>query len=295
MRGLLLLLFFSQAGWSTPDLSKAIQIDVEKYELSNGLTVLLAEDHSVPMVSYHQWFRVGSKDEDAGRTGLAHFFEHMMFKGTPKHSKEFFGQELASKGAEFNAFTSDDYTGYYIEIPKDHLKLAIDIESDRMRNLTLDPKDVNSEREVVKEERRMRYDNQPEGVIRESLDEMMFKNLPYRWPVIGSMEDLNQASNADLRAFYKRYYSPNNAVVVVAGDFSKDDSQSLDQAVLRRYSVRANQSQIISGRVGSAEVAAENCREERASADYFERLSCAAGVEQRHLRARSHRGHSRPR
>ena len=147
----------------------------------------------------------------------------MMFKGTAKHSKDVFGQSLASKGAEFNAFTNSDYTGYYIEIPKDHLRLAIDIESDRMRNLLLDPKDVISEREVVKEERRMRYDNLPEGVIRETLNEMMFRNLPYRWPVIGSMEDLNQASNADLRAFYKRYYSPNNAVVVVAGDFNKEE------------------------------------------------------------------------
>ncbi len=212
------LLFSSMAVAATaPDLEKAIQIPVEKYQLSNGLTVLLNEDHSVPLVSYQQWFRVGSKDEEPGRTGLAHFFEHMMFKGTAKYSKDVFGQVLGPKGADFNAFTTADYTGYYITLPREHLQLAISIESDRMRNLLLDPKDVSSEREVVKEERRMRYDNQPEGVIRETLDEMMFKNLPYRWPVIGSMADLNMASNADLRAFYKRYYSPNDAVVVVSG------------------------------------------------------------------------------
>lgn len=224
MRLFLLVLCVLAAGraHAVPDLTKAIQLDVEKYELSNGLTVLLHEDHAVPLVAYHQWFRVGSKDEDKGRTGLAHFFEHMMFKGTAKHPKEMFGSELASRGAEFNAFTNDDYTGYYIEIPKQHLQLVMDIESDRMRGLLLDTKDVVSEREVVKEERRMRYDNQPEGVIRETLNQMIFKNLPYQWPVIGSMEDLNQASMADLRAFYKRYYSPNNAVVVVAGDFDKE-------------------------------------------------------------------------
>src|ERR1700722_11390972 len=103
--------------WSASDLDKAIQLNVDKYQLPNGLTVLLHEDHSVPLVSYHQWFRVGSKDEDMGRTGLAHFFEHMMFKGTAKHPKETFGTELSSRGADFNAFTNSDYTGYYIEIP----------------------------------------------------------------------------------------------------------------------------------------------------------------------------------
>lgn len=202
-----------------PDLTKAIQLHVEKYQLPNGLTVLLQEDHSVPLVTYQQWFRVGSKDEDQGRTGLAHFFEHMMFKGSAQYSKDVFAHVLPSKGAEFNAFTTSDYTGYHITLPKEHLKLAIGLEADRMRHLLLDPKDVQSEREVVKEERRMRYDNQPEGVIHETMDSMLYRHLPYRWPTIGSMEDLNQASMADLHAFYQRYYSPNNAVVVVAGDF----------------------------------------------------------------------------
>jgi len=213
------VLFTGVSAAATPDLSQAIHLDVDKYQLNNGLTVLLQEDHAVPMISYHTWYRVGSKDEDHGRTGLAHFFEHMMYKGTPKYSKETYAEELQSRGADYNAFTTADYTGFYVEGPKDTLPLIISMESDRMRNLALKPDDVNSEREVVKEEKRMSFDNRPEGVITESLDEMMFRNLPYRWPVIGSMEDLNQASMADLRAFYKRYYSPNNAVIVVAGDF----------------------------------------------------------------------------
>jgi zinc protease len=224
------LLFFlvSSLAWATtptpqPDLTKAIQLKVDKYQLPNGLTVLLQEDHSVPLVTYQQWFRVGSKDEETGHTGLAHFFEHMMFKGSTHYSKDVFAHELPSKGAEFNAFTSSDYTGYHITLPRESLKLAIALEADRMRNLLLDPNDVKSEREVVKEERRMRYDNQPEGIIHETMDSLLYRNLPYRWPTIGSMEDLNKASMDDLHAFYKRYYSPNNAVVVVAGDFNPAD------------------------------------------------------------------------
>jgi len=224
MRILLLFSLFSSLAWAaTPDLKQAIQLKVEKYQLPNGLTVLLQEDHSVPLVTYQQWFRVGSKDEETGRTGLAHFFEHMMFKGSRGYPKEVFQHSLPSKGADFNAFTTADYTGYHITLPPEHLKLAISLESDRMRQLLLDPNDVKSEREVVKEERRMRYDNQPEGIIHETMDALLYRNLPYRWPVIGSMEDLNQASMEDLHAFYKRYYSPNNAVVVVAGDFDPVD------------------------------------------------------------------------
>jgi zinc protease len=227
MRTLLIALILSgsQAFALSQDLGKAIQLNVEKYQLENGLTVLLQEDHSVPLVSYQQWFRVGSKDELPGKTGLAHFFEHMMFKGTEKYSKETFGQTLAAKGAEFNAFTTADYTGYYITLPSNELKLAISIESDRMRNLLLKNSDVVSEREVVKEEKRMRYDNQPEGIIRETMSEMIYKNLPYRYMVIGSMDDLNKASQDDLHAFYKRFYSPNNAVVVIAGDFNRADTK----------------------------------------------------------------------
>lgn len=226
---LTILAFFSLicAAVTPQDLEKAIQFPVEKYQLKNGLTVLLHPDASIPSVSIQQWFRVGSKDENVGRTGLAHFFEHMMFKGTKKFPKDTWGKFLNSKGAETNAFTSDDYTGYYINAPNENLELLLQIEADRMRNLTLDPKDVNSEREVVKEERRMRYDDSIDGGIREKMNEMMFTNLPYHWLPIGSMVDLNAASNEDLRHFYKTYYSPNNAVVVLAGSFRSEDAKKL--------------------------------------------------------------------
>jgi zinc protease len=208
-------------------LEKAIQFPVEKYQLANGLTVLLSPDNSIPAVSIQTWFRVGSKDEKVGRTGLAHFFEHMMFKGTHKYPKDTWGKFLNSKGADMNAFTSNDYTGYYINAPNEHLELLLDIESDRMRNLSLDPADVNSEREVVKEERRMRYDDSIEGGIGEKMAALMYEKLPYRWQPIGSMIDLNAASMQDLHAFYKEFYSPNNAVLVIAGAFDVARAKAL--------------------------------------------------------------------
>lgn len=204
-----------------------IQIPVEKFQLENGLTVLLQPDRRIPAVSLQQWFRVGSKDEWEGRTGLAHFFEHMMFKGTDKYPQDTWGKFLNSKGADTNAFTSNDYTGYYINAPSEQLELLLDIESDRMRNLKLDPKDVNSEREVVKEERRMRYDDSIEGGMREKMAEVMFKRLPYKWLPIGFMRDLNAASMDDLHSFYKSFYSPNNAVLVIAGDIDVDRTKRL--------------------------------------------------------------------
>ncbi len=212
---------------ASAELEKAIQFNVEKYQLKNGLTVLLQNDSSIPAVSVQQWFHVGSKDEVPGRTGLAHFFEHMMFKGTKKFGPDTWGQFLNSKGAELNAFTSEDYTGYYINAPAEHLALLLEIESDRMRNLNLDPKDVSSEREVVKEERRMRTEDNIEGGIREKMGDMMFTTLPYHWQPIGSMADLNAASMDDLHKFYKTYYSPGNAVLVVAGAFKVEDAKKL--------------------------------------------------------------------
>jgi len=156
----------------------------------------------------------------------------MMFKGTKKYGKDTWGKFLNSKGADMNAFTSTDYTGYYINAPAENLDLLLDIESDRMRNLTLDPKEVSSEREVVKEERRMRYDDSVEGGIRERMAGLMYEKLPYRWLPIGSMADLNAASMEDLHAFYKQFYSPNNAVLVVAGAF---DTASVKKMIDKYY------------------------------------------------------------
>lgn len=201
------------------DVTTAIQMKVERFQLENGLTVLLHEDHSTPFINYQQWFRVGSRHEKPGLTGLAHFFEHLMFKGTTKYPGETFDRLIRANGGNSNAFTTRDFTGYYINLPSDKLELAVDIESDRMRNLVFDPKQIDSEREVVKEERRFRVDNEVFGLLEEKLWRTVFKVHPYHWPVIGSMVDLNRATIDDMREFYRINYAPNNAIVVVVGDF----------------------------------------------------------------------------
>lgn len=193
-------------------------LQVEKYTLPNGLTVILHEDHGIPMVAFHQWFRVGSSHEKPGRTGLAHFFEHLMFKGTEKWPN--IDAVVNGHGGSFNAFTSRDYTGYYAIMPSSKLDTIVDIEADRMVNLNFDVDAIEKERQVVKEERRVRLDNSPAGKLNEVLYKTVYKTSPYRWPIIGYMKDLNAATVKEFRDFYGQYYAPNNAVVVVVGAFS---------------------------------------------------------------------------
>lgn len=214
---------------ANPDQPKTVKINfeeqlrnnlkVEKFTLKNGLRVLLHVDHTIPVIVYNQWFKVGSVDEKEGRTGLAHFFEHLMFKGTPRISGKDYEQMIHANGGANNAFTTRDYTGYYTYLPSDKLKMVIDIESDRMQNLLFNEKEINSEREVVKEERRMRYENDIFGALNELLYKTVYKTSQYRWPVIGYMADLNATSVAELKDFYRLHYAPNNAVVVIAGSF----------------------------------------------------------------------------
>ena len=198
-----------------------IHFDVEKLQLSNGLTVLLHEDHSVPLISYHTWFRIGSRHEQPGLTGIAHLFEHMMFKGAKKYGNKEFDQILQKHGATNNAFTSRDYTGYYINIPSGHLELVMDLESDRMQFLQITDPHLQSEREVVKEERRFRVENNIPGTINELMFLTAFQKHPYRFPIIGLMEDLGNINIEKCKEFFKKYYAPNNAVIVIAGDFDK--------------------------------------------------------------------------
>lgn len=226
---------FAQTGAKAPEAPSGasgefgalIRFSVEKYKLPNGLTVLLHEDHSAPIITYHTWFRVGSKHEEPGYTGIAHLFEHMMFKGAKRYSGEQFDTILQSNGAVNNAFTTQDYTGYYENLPSSKLELVMDIESDRMENLRITAEKLASEREVVKEERRFRVDNNPAGMLRESLMGTSFKVHPYRWPVIGYMTDLNNITIEKANEFYRTYYAPNNAVLVIAGDFSSDEAKRL--------------------------------------------------------------------
>jgi zinc protease len=193
---------------------------VARYTLSNGLTILLLADRSAPVVSYHTWFKVGSRHEKPGKTGLAHLFEHLMFNETESLKAGEFDKKLEESGAESNAATWVDWTYYHEAVPKDRLGLVIKLESDRMHNLVLRDAQVGSEKEVVANERRYRVDDDVEGAASELLYKTAFETHGYHWPTIGWMEDIQGFSPEDCTAFYKTYYAPNNATVVVVGDFN---------------------------------------------------------------------------
>lgn len=187
--------------------------------LDNGLRVLLLEDHRSPIVSFQVWYRVGSRNEQRGATGIAHFLEHLMFKGTPTRGPKQFARLVEENGGQDNAFTSQDVTSYFVDVAADKLDLVIDLEADRMQNLLLDPKEITSEREVVIEERRTRTEDDPGGFLGEEVGSIAFKAHPYGSPIIGWMEDIKRITPAEIRAFYKTYYVPNNAMVVAVGAF----------------------------------------------------------------------------
>jgi zinc protease len=187
--------------------------------LPNGLRVLLLEDHRSPIVSFQVWYRVGSRNEQRGATGIAHFLEHMMFKGTPTHGARQFARLIEENGGRDNAFTSKDVTSYFVDIAADKLDLVIELEADRMHNLLLDPKEINSEREVIIEERRTRTEDDPGGFLGEEVSSIAFKAHPYGVPIIGWVEDIKRITPEEIRAFYRTYYAPNNAIVVAVGDF----------------------------------------------------------------------------
>jgi len=199
--------------------------------LPNGLRVILSEDHSTPIVHVAVWYHVGSRDERPGRTGFAHLFEHMMFKGSKNVQPESHTSIIASIGGRSNAYTQEDATVFWETLPSQYLPLALWLEADRMATLRVDRDAFDKEREVVKEERRLRVDNQPYGRLNEILFDRAFTMHPYRHPTIGSMKDLEAASLQDVRDFHDTYYVPENAVVTVVGDF--DPAQAMELA--RQY------------------------------------------------------------
>lgn len=216
------------ANWTQPQL-EAINLDfkIDKFVLDNGLTVLVHTNKRVPLISLQTWFRVGSIDETPGETGLAHLFEHMMFKGTEKYPKDKFQSLIEANGMVNNAFTTHDYTGYYELLPSNKIDVVFDVESDRMKNLTFSEADFKSEVDVVKDERRLRIDNQPLGVLRETVYSTVFKQHPAKWPVIGYMKDLESMKFQAAKDFHQRFYGPNNAVLVVAGNVSLSEVKTL--------------------------------------------------------------------
>ena len=201
------------------------RIQFEKYKLPNGLEVILHEDHSTPIVAVDTWYHVGSGDEQVGRTGFAHLFEHIMFMGSQHVPVGAFDQMLEAAGADNNGSTTEDRTNYYETLPSNALALALWLDADRMGFLlpTMDLAKVNLQRDVVKNERRQRVDNQPYGRADETILAALYpKSHPYSWPVIGSMADLSAASLADVQNFFRTYYAPNNATLTIAGDFNPD-------------------------------------------------------------------------
>src|SRR6187200_1972007 len=187
--------------------------------LPNGLRVILSEDHSTPIVHVALWYHVGSKNERPGRTGFAHLFEHMMFKGSKNVDPEAHTSFISSVGGQTNAYTTDDETVFWETVPAQYMPLAMWLEADRMASLRINESTFTNEREVVKEERRMRVDNQPYGRLNEIIYDHAFKVHPYKHPTIGSMADLEAASIADVREFHETFYVPENATVAIVGDF----------------------------------------------------------------------------
>ena len=191
--------------------------------LDDGLRVIVMEDHSTPVVAVQMWFHVGSKDDAPDAKGMAHLFEHLMFRGTAKYGPGKFDELLDGVGAHNNAETGEDTTAFVEQLPADQLDLALMLEADRMRNLAFDPKTFDPERKVVEEEHRQTWDDDPTARAYEAFRELAFTTSPYRWTPIGTIEDLEKITIADAKAFYDRFYQPNDAVLVVVGDEKTDE------------------------------------------------------------------------
>ena len=203
----------------------AQQIKFEEYDLPNGLHVILHQDNSAPVVTTGVMYHVSAKDEAKGRTGFAHFFEHLLFEGTPNIKRGEWFKIVSSNGGSNNANTTNDRTYYFETFPSNNQQLGLWMEAERMRHGIVNQVGVDTQREVVKEEKRLRMDNQPYGNLLNSILANLFTNSQYSWPTIGSMEDLNAAKLEEFQAFYKKYYIPNNATLVVAGDIKPEQTK----------------------------------------------------------------------
>jgi zinc protease len=208
-------------------LATELSIPYERYELDNGLTVILAEDHDVPVVQVNIWYHVGSKDEVEGRTGFAHLFEHLMFQGSENNDQDYF-QPLQEVGARVNGTTNTDRTNYFEGVPAEYLPLALWGEADRMGWLVIDQDRLANQQDVVRNERRQSYENRPYGTVWMTLLENLFPaGHPYHHPTIGNHEDLEAATLDDVKAFYETWYTPNNSVLVICGDFDPATAKGL--------------------------------------------------------------------
>jgi zinc protease len=227
----LLALFVLINGCSTTkknkNLAESIQLDVEELKLDNGMTALLVNNSKLPIFSLYFFYKVGGKNEVPGITGASHFLEHMMFKGAKKYGKNTIDFIIEGSGGSTNAYTTNDSTVYYENLPSSELEQILDIEADRMENLSLDPEDFNRERAVVLEERKMRYENSPKGQLYQLLMENLFKGTPYGRSVIGDIPDLKSVTREQIHAYFKRFYAPNNVVLVIVGDVNTKKAKDI--------------------------------------------------------------------
>jgi len=214
-------MLFADIAWSDP------KLEIGDFTLDNGLEVVVIPDHRAPVVTHMVWYKVGAADETPGKSGLAHFLEHLMFKGTAKNPAGQFSKVVASVGGQENAFTTQDYTGYFQRVSKENLKTLMEFEADRMTGLVLTDEAVAPELKVVLEEYNQRVANNPRARLSEQVDAALYLNHPYGKPVIGWRHEIEKLTRDDAIAFYKRFYTPNNAVLVVAGDVTTDEVRSL--------------------------------------------------------------------
>ncbi len=199
----------------------------ETFRLANGMRVVVVPNHRIPVVTHMVWYKVGSADEPPGKSGIAHFLEHLMFKGTKKLAPGEFSRIVARNGGRENAFTSHDYTAYYQTVAVERLQMVMQMEADRMINLVLTEKVIEPERSVILEERRQRTDNNPAAILREHISAALYLNHPYRKPIIGWDHEIRELKLKDILGFYKRWYGPENAILVVAGDITADELKPL--------------------------------------------------------------------
>lgn len=213
------------AGLAAPALASSD--GVTTFTLDNGMDVVVIEDHRSPAVTHMVWYKIGAADEPAGTSGIAHFLEHLMFKGTDKMDAGEFSATVSANGGTDNAFTSYDYTAYYQRVAADRLDLMMKMEADRMVNLQMTEQDVATERDVIIEERNMRVENSPQSIFSEQMSAAQYMNHPYGTPVIGWQHEMAALTQDDALSFYREYYAPNNAILVVAGDVTPDQVRTL--------------------------------------------------------------------
>jgi zinc protease len=211
---------------------------VASFRIENGMDVVVIPDHRAPVVTHMVWYRNGSADDPPGRSGIAHFLEHLMFKGTSNHRIGEFSEVVSELGGQENAFTSNDYTAYYQRVPKEHLRVMMDYEADRMTNLVLTDEIVAPERDVVLEERRMRTDGDPSSQLSEAVHAALFTHHPYGKPIIGWQHEIEALGREDALAYYERFYTPENAILIVAGDVTADEVRALAQETYGRIPAR---------------------------------------------------------